>query len=699
MPAILLCTGLSSSLQSAIDGVVNEIAGPQNHFRYLSHPLRSVPLPLTPVVALGNCHSLLSGNEDAFLATGLSVVHQRNLLDEWLDAVTTFVAGSGPIILVVDAVYFKSYERWATSRGFPMHDIISNGRTLDTQPQAPVLDIDLALQHLKRQGTSPHTKTPTTPLSFVPTSGDVTSQCEEYLIGIVGQGPVWFHGPKRSAGSSVASILLEEMNRQRAERQKHASVEAVVVTTGADEGKLFLVSPSALQLLVDSVDAVNGSEAALSSTIVGSLTKVLKKDDQIVELALLPSSAVSNCSVLEDYVGSEPSLEHLRTCEHARRSRGSERVGVARTRSYARVGVMGNPSDQLHGKSMAVSIENFWTDVHIFESPSVRFIPNPITDPVEFGGLQDVFALSSGDGYSGGLRLVQATCKRFFQYCQNNNIFANTASSTTWARRGFTIAYETNVPRQVGLAGSSCIVTAVLKALLLHFGIVVLPEAEAQAQSGTGVPIIAKEVLPSIALSAEMDELGIHAGLMDRVIQMYGGLVAMDFTNKAQMESKGYATYRSLDARRLPKLHLAYAIDPSDSGRKHATVKQRWLNGDQEVHDAAKTWASLVDELLVNLEGDEGTSTVSTPSTLGTKLGELMNRNFDLRRKLYGDASLGWKNLRMIEIARSLGAAAKFPGSGGAILIYCDPETVNTWKLKKAMYAEGFVLVSLHYLP
>ena len=46
----------------------------------------------------------------------------------------------------------------------------------------------------------------------------------------------------------------------------------------------------------------------------------------------------------------------------------------------------------------------------------------------------------------------------------------------------------------------------------------------------------------------------------------------------------------------------------------------------------------------------------------------LMNQNFDLRRKLYGDEVIGEKNLEMIGIARRHGHAAKFCGSGGCIV-------------------------------
>ena len=46
-------------------------------------------------------------------------------------------------------------------------------------------------------------------------------------------------------------------------------------------------------------------------------------------------------------------------------------------------------------------------------------------------------------------------------------------------------------------------------------------------------------------------------------------------------------------------------------------------------------------------------------------LGQVMNENFDLRRTIMPIAP---ENLRMVEVARSTGASAKFAGSGGAII-------------------------------
>ena len=43
-------------------------------------------------------------------------------------------------------------------------------------------------------------------------------------------------------------------------------------------------------------------------------------------------------------------------------------------------------------------------------------------------------------------------------------------------------------------------------------------------------------------------------------------------------------------------------------------------------------------------------------------------------RRLFGDAALGAVNLEMIDTARAVGAAAKFTGSGGAIIVLCKDE-------------------------
>ena len=66
---------------------------------------------------------------------------------------------------------------------------------------------------------------------------------------------------------------------------------------------------------------------------------------------------------------------------------------------------------------------------------------------------------------------------------------------------------------------------------------------------------------------------------------------------------------------------------------------------------------------------------------------------FALFRSLYGDSVLGASNLRMVEIARSLGSAVKFPGSGGAVIGLCqDPQQM----VSQTRHAAAYILPHLH---
>ncbi len=64
---------------------------------------------------------------------------------------------------------------------------------------------------------------------------------------------------------------------------------------------------------------------------------------------------------------------------------------------------------------------------------------------------------------------------------------------------------------------------------------------------------------------------------------MYGGAVFMDF-DESHIKAHGNGIYQPLDPALLPQpLWLIYCNNPSDSGKVHSTVKQRWLSGDEEV--------------------------------------------------------------------------------------------------------------------
>lgn len=342
---------------------------------------------------------------------------------------------------------------------------------------------------------------------------------------------------------------------------------------------------------------------------------------------------------------------------------GGEDPSVIHTRSYARVGVMGNPSDGYGGKTLSVTIANFKADCWLTPNSQeadarITLLPHPFSDPLHFGGIGHVSTLVSREGYSGGIRLMMAAVYRFSTLAASKGV--------KLSKRGFTLRYHTTVPRQVGLAGSSALVTAMVRALMRHYGFG--EEAVASQSLGLG-----RDTLPNFVLAIENEELGIVAGLQDRVVQAYEGAVHMDFT-PSLLKELGHGKYSRIPVNALPPLFLAYAADPSDSGRIHAPVKQRWLAGDKEVVDGMNAIASLADDafgLCTSRPYGSAPSCTEAESIAGA-WARLMAANFDGRRKLFGDPALGKDNIRMIEIARETGASGKFPGSGGAILGVVD---------------------------
>ncbi|GJX32640.1 glucuronokinase 1, partial [Tanacetum coccineum] len=62
-------------------------------------------------------------------------------------------------------------------------------------------------------------------------------------------------------------------------------------------------------------------------------------------------------------------------------------------------------------------------------------------------------------------------------------------------------------------------------------------------------------------------------------------------------------------------------------------------------------------------------------------------------RLMFGDAALGALNIEMVEVARRVGAASKFTGSGGAVVAFCPDGTSQVELLEDACKKSGFSIV------
>ena len=326
-----------------------------------------------------------------------------------------------------------------------------------------------------------------------------------------------------------------------------------------------------------------------------------------------------------------------------------------KTRSFARAGFLGNPSDGYFGKTLSFAFTQFGVDLTMSESSRIRFVQGEVDDAT-FGSADELVRNLRLYGYYGGIRLLKAVSKRFFEYCHARGIALES--------RNFSVEYKINVPRLVGLSGSSAICSAMLKALMRFYGV--------------EIPL---ELQPTICLEAEREELRINCGFQDRVIQIYNGLVFMDF-EKSYVEANNRGKYEQLypsrsDHPALPNLYVAYdASRAEESGEAHKEVKKLFEAKNADVLAAMTEFADIAQrgrDALVAGRLQE--------------LPSLVNANFDLRDRIFHVAE---ENKRMVMTARRAGASAKFAGSGGAIVGTYEDEAQYA-RLKAALAEIGTV--------
>jgi len=328
---------------------------------------------------------------------------------------------------------------------------------------------------------------------------------------------------------------------------------------------------------------------------------------------------------------------------------------IIRRRAYARAALVGNPSDGYHGRTISLIVRNFSAEVVLYEWDTVEIMLTE-EDRARFRSVHDLARDVALHGYYGGIRLIKATVKRFVDYCRKAGI--------TLHQQNFSIRYRTNIPRQVGLAGSSAIIMATLRCLMEFYDV--------------EIPLVLQ---PSLVLSVERDELRVTAGLQDRVAQAYEGLVYMDFGREHEQMVHDLPCYRyePLDPALLPPLYLAYHHGFSEPTEVfHNDARERFHRGEQDVVNGMRRVADLAASARqALLDRDAGT------------LSRLIDENFDVRRATF---RLPPWQVEMVDAARACGASANFAGSGGAIVgTYDNPATLDA--LRPALEAAGCTVI------
>jgi glucuronokinase len=250
----------------------------------------------------------------------------------------------------------------------------------------------------------------------------------------------------------------------------------------------------------------------------------------------------------------------------------------------ARAALAGNPSDGYGGAVLAVCVPRL--AAHAEATPGT----DPLSDPPS--------------------ALVDATIARF-------------------GRGPCAVRWATTVPREVGLGGSSAIITATVRALCALHGHALAPDE-----------------LAEMVLAVEVEDLGIAAGPQDRYAQAHEGLVLMDFAGARPRVER-------LDPALLPALYVAWRSGAAEASHAvHGGLRER---GDEpRVRAGMQRLAGHARAAAQALRGGDHAAFAAA-----------LDASFDERAALL---DLDPRHEAMVHAARDAGASANYAGSGGAIV-------------------------------
>lgn len=259
----------------------------------------------------------------------------------------------------------------------------------------------------------------------------------------------------------------------------------------------------------------------------------------------------------------------------------------------ARAALAGNPSDGYGGAVVAVPIDDLAAMASVSENE--RFLVRASNRDLA--------------------QLLQATADAF--------------SEAHGTLPDVTLSASTSIPRSVGLAGSSALVIAALRAL-------------AAWSNHRWDPI----ELAELALSVERDRLGIAAGLQDRLVQAVNRPLSMTFDP---------VSYQELTLPNTMTLFVAWnphGSQPSDT--LHRSLRRRFDAGDPQVESAM---AELADQAARAQKAiEQGDMFV---------LGDAMDQSFDLRASI---TDIDSTQQMLVDLGRAVGAAVNSAGSGGSVV-------------------------------
>jgi D-glycero-alpha-D-manno-heptose-7-phosphate kinase len=226
-----------------------------------------------------------------------------------------------------------------------------------------------------------------------------------------------------------------------------------------------------------------------------------------------------------------------------------------------------------------------------------------------------------------------------------------------FAPRGITLTTRGESPAGAGLAGSSAMNVAVCAALARWSQLTIEPEA-----------------LLTLAMNVEAKAIGVPTGLQDYRPAMYGGIAALELTERGPKRVELDVNPTELSRR----IVLAYTGEPRQSGTNNWEVFKRHLDGDAAVFDAFERIRDTAVAVRHALEREDW-----------EELGRQIAAEWENRKRLAPGVTTAAVDA-LIARAQAAGAtAAKVCGAGGGGCLICYGAPSKTDAIREALRAGG----------
>lgn len=283
----------------------------------------------------------------------------------------------------------------------------------------------------------------------------------------------------------------------------------------------------------------------------------------------------------------------------------------------ARVGLVGNPSDGYGGAVLATVVPGMAAVVRAAAADHVAIGDDRW--PSVAAWLEHVVADGHGDHH----RIISAALWTLVDHLDHGGT-------------GIDLSWTTDIPRSVGLAGSSALAVGVVDAVATAWGVE-----------------LDRRVVAALALRAERDVLGIAAGWQDRIVQAYGRTVLVDAGTMDHVDGVDVPMVGTPSGPPIPLLLAWHESVAASSDDYHAPLRQ--------------ASASLV-EPMADLADLARAATATFIDGDAEGVAAAMDRGWRIRQSC---APLRAEHAALVDLVRAEGVAATTPGSGGAVVAVC----------------------------